>query len=113
MPCCSEVTQPSSRGFLSFSWPERWHNSRYPEAPLFAVGFSLGANLLVKYLGEEGRLGERPLTGAIAISNPWNLEDNNIGGHDRAQGFVEAIIAKIYSFALTIGLKVNRFVLSS
>ncbi|CAN0331008.1 unnamed protein product, partial [Scytosiphon promiscuus] len=28
---------------------------RYPDAPLYAVGYSLGASLLVKYLGEEGR----------------------------------------------------------
>lgn len=26
----------------------------YPEAPLLGVGFSLGANILVRYLAEEG-----------------------------------------------------------
>jgi uncharacterized protein len=29
--------------------------SRYPNAPIFAVGFSLGALVLMKYLGEEGK----------------------------------------------------------
>ncbi len=41
-------------------------------APFAAVGFSLGANLLLKYLGET----ERPLLGAgIAVSVPFVLRD--------------------------------------
>ncbi|CAN0170596.1 unnamed protein product, partial [Scytosiphon promiscuus] len=47
-------------------------HGRYPDAPLYAVGYSLGASLLVKYLGEEGRNGHRPLAGAVSVSNPWN-----------------------------------------
>jgi len=27
---------------------------RYPNAPLLGIGFSLGANVLTRYLGEEG-----------------------------------------------------------
>jgi len=37
--------------------------------PLFMVGFSLGANLTVKYLGEEGE--NAVVTAAVSISNPW------------------------------------------
>ncbi len=29
-------------------------SKKYPNAPLLGVGFSLGANVLVRYLGEEG-----------------------------------------------------------
>ncbi|KAG1687568.1 hypothetical protein DVH05_004765 [Phytophthora capsici] len=36
-----------------------------------AVGFSMGSNVLVKYLGEEGD--RTPLTGAVSVGNPFNL----------------------------------------
>ncbi|KAG6961630.1 hypothetical protein JG688_00008970 [Phytophthora aleatoria] len=35
------------------------------------VGFSMGSNVLVKYLGEEGE--QTPLTGAVSVGNPFNL----------------------------------------
>lgn len=77
---------------------------RYPEAPIYAVGYSLGANLLVKYLGEEGKRGYRPLAGAVAVSNPWNFEKNTVAG-GKAAGIVGVILGKFYSLALTIGLR--------
>lgn len=45
--------------------------TRFPTAPLFMVGFSLGANIMVKYLGEEGPKALGKISGAVAISNPW------------------------------------------
>lgn len=45
--------------------------AKYPGAPLFAAGWSLGANILTRYLGEEGSA--TPLTAAIAMCNPFNL----------------------------------------
>jgi predicted alpha/beta-fold hydrolase len=43
-----------------------WHlQRRLPNAPLCAMGFSLGANILVKYLGEEAA--DCPLAAAIAV----------------------------------------------
>jgi len=42
-----------------------------PNSDLYAVGFSLGANLLTKYLGEEGD--KCFLAGACTVSNPWNF----------------------------------------
>ena len=43
----------------------------YPNRPLFAMGFSLGGNVLAKYLGEQGK--NSPLDGAVVISAPLRL----------------------------------------
>jgi len=48
---------------------------REPTMPLFGVGYSLGANILVKYLGEEGD--KTPLVGAISVSNPFNFNKSS------------------------------------
>jgi predicted alpha/beta-fold hydrolase len=48
----------------------------FPNRPLFAVGFSLGANILTNYLGEEGD--GCVLAAAVVCSNPWNLEVCNV-----------------------------------
>lgn len=44
---------------------------RYPDAPLAAVGYSLGGNVLLKYLGETGE--RAPLAAACAVSVPFDL----------------------------------------
>jgi predicted alpha/beta-fold hydrolase len=44
----------------------------FPNRPLFAVGFSLGANILTNYLGEQGE--NCVLKAAAVVSNPWDLE---------------------------------------
>lgn len=36
-----------------------------------AAGYSLGANILTRYLGEEG--GAAPLAAAASLCNPFNL----------------------------------------
>ncbi|XP_022151798.1 phospholipase ABHD3 [Momordica charantia] len=46
-------------------------HSQHPDAPLFVVGTSIGANVLVKYLGEDGA--NVPICGAAAICSPWDL----------------------------------------
>jgi predicted alpha/beta-fold hydrolase len=48
----------------------------FPNRPLYAVGFSLGANILTNYCGEEGA--KCVLRAAVACSNPWNLEVCNV-----------------------------------
>ncbi|KAG6850229.1 hypothetical protein H0H93_016076 [Arthromyces matolae] len=50
---------------------------KYPKAPLIGLGFSLGANVLTRYLAEEGTY-SRIISGC-ALACPWNLEDNNRG----------------------------------
>ncbi|KAF3677254.1 putative embryogenesis-associated protein EMB8-like [Capsicum annuum] len=71
-------------------------HTQYPQAPLFAVGTSIGANVLVKYLGEEGV--NTAIVGAVAICSPWDLL---IG--DR---FIKRkLVQRPYDRALGIGLK--------
>lgn len=45
---------------------------RFPKRPIMAMGFSLGANVLAHYLGEEGS--NCPLHAAILLSSPHNME---------------------------------------
>lgn len=46
--------------------------SQRPLAPLYAVGYSLGGNVLLKHLGEAGHNSE--LLGAVAVSVPFRLD---------------------------------------
>ncbi|XP_024530780.1 phospholipase ABHD3 [Selaginella moellendorffii] len=70
------VTLTSER-FYHAGWTSdlRWFiqdlHKQFPKALLLAVGTSLGANILVKYLGEEGE--NTLLGGAVSICNPWDL----------------------------------------
>src|SRR3990167_1498393 len=45
--------------------------NKYPEAPLIAIGYSLGANYLCKYIGESGE--NSLLLCGICVSNPFDL----------------------------------------
>jgi predicted alpha/beta-fold hydrolase len=44
----------------------------FPNRPLYAVGYSLGANILTNYCGEAGSA--CVLKAAVSCSNPWSLE---------------------------------------
>ncbi|PNW75574.1 hypothetical protein CHLRE_12g532200v5 [Chlamydomonas reinhardtii] len=45
-----------------------------PEAPLVAVGFSMGTNVLVKFVGEVGPdPNKNPLTGAVSVCNGYDI----------------------------------------
>lgn len=44
---------------------------QYPKAPLLAVGFSMGANMLTRYLGQQGV--KSLLSAAVVISCPFNV----------------------------------------
>lgn len=48
-------------------------HERAPNAPLAAIGFSLGGNVLLKYLGESGAGSGSPLAAAAGISVPFDL----------------------------------------
>ncbi|TWU72272.1 hypothetical protein ED733_002598 [Metarhizium rileyi] len=50
----------------------KWLIKTFPNRPLFGLGFSLGANMLTNYCGEEGE--DCILKAAVVCSNPFNLE---------------------------------------
>ncbi|XP_074579102.1 embryogenesis-associated protein EMB8-like isoform X2 [Curcuma longa] len=88
--------------FYNAGWTEdlreviNYLHQEYPKAPIFAVGTSIGANILVKYLGEEGE--NTPLAGAASICSPWDLV---VGDRFISRKLVQ----RLYDKALAIGLK--------
>ncbi|PVH81676.1 AB-hydrolase YheT [Cadophora sp. DSE1049] len=54
----------------------KWLRKKFPNRPLFGAGFSLGANILTNYIGEEGAACE--LKSAVVCSNPWNLDAGSL-----------------------------------
>jgi predicted alpha/beta-fold hydrolase len=46
-------------------------HTRYPKSPLFAMGFSLGACLTVKYMADYAET--TPVSAALAVCPPWDL----------------------------------------
>lgn len=46
--------------------------------PIVCIGISLGANVLLKYLGEQGKMAPAQLQGAVAISTPFDLNQATI-----------------------------------
>jgi len=77
---CAGVPITSSR-FYSAGHTDDTRNAllyianQYPKAPLLALGFSLGSNVITRYLGEEKE--NARLHAACALACPWDLEDNN------------------------------------
>ncbi|CAO3629636.1 unnamed protein product [Mucor hiemalis] len=65
--------------------------------PLIGIGFSLGSNILVKYLGEE--MEKTPLIAAISVGNPYDLLSS---GKVIDQGF---FTRKVYSYRMAQNLK--------
>jgi uncharacterized protein len=54
----------------------KWLRKTFPNRPLFGVGFSLGANIITNYIGEEGA--DCVLKAAMVLSNPWNLDASSL-----------------------------------
>ncbi|QKT04636.1 hydrolase [Ectothiorhodospiraceae bacterium 2226] len=66
---------------------------REPHTPLGVVGFSLGGNVLLKWLGETGARREAPLVqAAVAVSVPFMLAD--------AAARLERGTSRLYQWAL-------------
>ncbi|GMF17036.1 unnamed protein product [Phytophthora lilii] len=72
---CSAYT-----GDLRFVLQQLSEKYDFAQEAFVAVGFSMGSNVLVKYLGEDGE--QTPLTGAISVGNPFDLTicSANFGG---------------------------------
>ena len=50
-----------------------WLNEKFPAVPKGMIGFSLGANVLLKYLGENGVALDNRVATAVAISPPFDM----------------------------------------
>ncbi|ORY15457.1 Alpha/Beta hydrolase protein [Clohesyomyces aquaticus] len=75
----TKITSPelyNARSTWDVRQSVKWLRETFPNRPLFAVGFSLGANVLTNYVAEEGVKCE--LKAAVVCSNPWDLEVCNL-----------------------------------
>lgn len=71
--------------------------------PIFLVGNSLGANLITKYLGEEGLSGTLPkcIAGGISLGNPLHIHSRNIAfpwGHMLSLGARKGVLENFRKF---------------
>ncbi|KAJ4823036.1 hypothetical protein Tsubulata_012353 [Turnera subulata] len=84
------------------------HNE-YPKAPLFVVGTSIGANILVKYLGEEGE--KTPIAGAAAVCNPWDLliGDRFIDRKPKQRFYDRALAAGLKRYAAKYARRLREY----
>ncbi len=69
---------------FDLDWVIRRLRTRWPASPLFVVGFSLGGNVLLKWLGEQGAKAESLIRAAAAVSVPFDL---GVAAHNIDTGF--------------------------
>jgi len=66
--------------------------SRKPGYPVFAVGYSLGGNVLLKWLGERGAAA--PVTAACSVSVPFDLATSALRLEQGLSRFYQAWLVK-------------------
>jgi predicted alpha/beta-fold hydrolase len=78
----------------------KWISESFPGSLIYAVGFSLGGNALIKSLGELRD--QHPVTKAVAVSPPYDLK---LGSYNLQKGF-----NRIYEsrFMQTLRLKLEQ-----
>jgi uncharacterized protein len=81
----------------------RWVRERWPDAPLAAIGFSLGGNVLLKLLGELGEGARGMLCAAAAVSVPFDLD---AGARHLERGF-SRVYARYFVRALRRKLRLK------
>lgn len=80
----------------------RWAQKQFPGRKLFAAGFSLGSNVLLKSLGELGF--GHPVDAAVGISTPYDLKE---GSHALSHGFNQ-VYDKLFVFTLAQKARAKR-----
>lgn len=75
---CSDEINRQPRFYHSgetsdLNWVIRKLDERFRKQALFIIGFSLGGNVLLKWLGENGEQGNEFVSAAVAISVPFDL----------------------------------------
>ena len=63
-----------------------------PNSPIFLAGASLGGNVLLKYLGEQGEALPASVRAAVAVSTPFDLA---LCGHTLERGFARTYMRGI------------------
>ncbi len=97
---CSGVPNRRPRSYHSgdtgdFAHLLRVLAARHPDVPRVAIGFSLGGNVLLKYLGETGATAG--VAAAVAVSVPFDLAD--------AAGRLERGASRLYQWHLLRSLR--------
>ena len=72
-------------------------STQHPSSPIICVGFSLGGNVLLKYLGEQGEALPPQVLAAAAVSTPFDLA---LSAKGLAHGF-----RRVYMNRLVASLK--------
>ena len=71
--------------------------AHHPSSPIVCAGFSLGGNVLLKYLGEQGDALPEQVCAAVAVSAPVDLA---LSAHALGRGF-----SRVYEWRLVDSLK--------
>lgn len=75
----SKITTPvlyNARSTWDVRQAVKWLQRTFPNRPLYGVGFSMGANMLTNYIGEEGE--KCIFKAAVVLSCPWELNVSSI-----------------------------------
>lgn len=90
------------------AWVIERLSAEHPEVPLGCVGVSLGGNVLLKYLGEQGEATPPALKAAVAISAPFDLA---VCAHAFEQGVLNRVYMRriVRSFKRKTLVKLERF----
>ncbi len=116
---CSERLNRAARTYHSGETTDarfflQWLQHNFPQAPLLAVGYSMGGNMLLKLLGEAQT--DSPLCAAVAVSVPLMLNHcadqmqtgfSRVYQHHLLQKMKQKVLAKYlqYDYQKLIGLK--------
>lgn len=83
------------------AWVVEKVQADYPNSPILLAGFSLGGNVLLKYLGEQAGALPASVRGAVAISAPMDLA---LSARGLTHGF-----SRVYGNRLVANLKQKTF----
>ena len=100
---CSGVPNLNSRAYHSgetedLKFITHLLKKRYPERPIMALGFSLGGNVLIKFLAETG---DELISSAAVVSVPYDLSagvdclENDVMARIYTMYFMRSLIGKI------------------
>ena len=82
---------------------------RFPRRPLMAVGFSLGGNILLKYLGEQESTNASLIAAAVVISVPYDL---SVGADALEQRGMARVYARYFLRSLLAKVRAKETILA-